>query len=97
MRMRKLRSFQIQTNRVVVANQTDIVVIDKQYKKALVVVVTIPSDSNYIYLSIYIHTAYTQQLKKLLNTSPIFSVNIFQKVLNQNKFESSVIKLCEVM
>ena len=40
------RDFQIQTDRIVVANQLDIMVVDTQEKKAAGVDVPIPSDSN---------------------------------------------------
>ena len=41
-----LWDFQIQTDKLVMANQPDIVLIDKQQKKAVVIDVAIPSDSN---------------------------------------------------
>ncbi len=45
-RARILLDFQIQTDKMVIANQPDIVVVDKQQKKAAVINVAIPSDSN---------------------------------------------------
>ena len=41
-----LWDFQIKTDKILVANQLDIVVVDKQEKKAVVVGVAISSDSN---------------------------------------------------
>ena len=41
-----LWDFQIQTDKMVMANQPDIVIIDKQQRKAVVIDVAIPSDSN---------------------------------------------------
>lgn len=41
-----LWDFQIQTDKMVMANQPNIVVVDKQQKTAVVVDVAIPSDSN---------------------------------------------------
>ena len=41
-----LWDFQIQTDKLVMANQPDIVLINKQQKKAVVIDVAIPSDSN---------------------------------------------------
>ncbi len=41
-----LWDFQIQTDKMLVANQMDIVVVDRQWKKAAVMDVAIPSDSN---------------------------------------------------
>ena len=40
-----LWNFQIRTNRMVMANQSDIVMVDKQQKKAVVIDAAIPSDS----------------------------------------------------
>ncbi len=45
-RAKILWDFKIQTDKLVMANQPDIVLIDKQQKKALVIDVAIPSDSN---------------------------------------------------
>ena len=45
--MTELRSSEkIQTNKIVVANQLDSMVVNKEKKRAKVVYVTIPSDSN---------------------------------------------------
>ena len=44
--VRILWDFQIQTNKMVVANQLDILIVIKQEKKAIVVDDAIPSDSN---------------------------------------------------
>ncbi len=41
-----LWDFQVQTDEMVVANQPNIVIVDKQQKKAVVINVVIPSDSN---------------------------------------------------
>ena len=41
-----LQDFQFQTDKMVVANQSDIVVVNKPNMKAVVVEVTIPSDSS---------------------------------------------------
>ncbi|KAM9816571.1 carbohydrate sulfotransferase 6 isoform X4 [Syngnathus typhle] len=45
-RAKILWDFQIQTDKMVMANQPDIVVVDKQQKKAVVVDIAIPSDGN---------------------------------------------------
>ena len=45
-RAKLLRDFQIQTDRKMLANQPDIVVIDKQQEEAVVTDVAVPSDSN---------------------------------------------------
>ncbi len=45
-RAKILWDFQIQTDKMVVANQPDIVVVDKQWKKAVVIDVAMLSDSN---------------------------------------------------
>uniref|UniRef100_A0A087YQ23 Uncharacterized protein n=1 Tax=Poecilia formosa TaxID=48698 RepID=A0A087YQ23_POEFO len=45
-RAKILWDFQIQTDKMVMANQPDIVVVDKQQRKAVVVDVAIPSDYN---------------------------------------------------
>ncbi|KAK7881151.1 hypothetical protein WMY93_029560 [Mugilogobius chulae] len=45
-RAKILWDFQIQTDRMVMANQPDIVVVDKEQRKAVVVDVAIPSDGN---------------------------------------------------
>ena len=39
-------NFQIQTDRQVLANQPDVVVVDKDQKTAVVIDVAVPSDSN---------------------------------------------------
>ncbi|XP_076744288.1 uncharacterized protein LOC143420307 [Maylandia zebra] len=45
-RAKILWDFQIQTDKMVVANQPDIVVVDKQKKTAVVIDVAVPNDSN---------------------------------------------------
>ena len=45
-RAKVLWDFQIQTDRMVMANQPDIVVVDKEQRKAVVVDIAIPSDCN---------------------------------------------------
>ena len=45
-RAKLLWDFQTQTDRKVLANQPDIVVIDKQKKEAVVIDIAVPSDSN---------------------------------------------------
>ena len=45
-RAKLLWDFLIQTNRKVLANQPDIVVVDKQKKEAVVIDIAVPSDSN---------------------------------------------------
>ena len=45
-RAKILWDFQIQTGKLVMANQSDTVVVDKLQKKAVVIDVAVPSDSN---------------------------------------------------
>ncbi|MGZ7254081.1 hypothetical protein ACXWO5_10720, partial [Streptococcus pyogenes] len=45
-RAKILWDFQMQTDKMVVANQPDIVVVDKQKKTAVVIDVAVPNDSN---------------------------------------------------
>ncbi len=45
-RAKILWDFQIQTDKMAIANQPDIVVVDKQRKTAVVIEVAIPSDNN---------------------------------------------------